>query len=140
VMQATPAQLVAVHDVTASYQRRKEARSALVISGSAENVGSEPLQLVQLAAVLRDGGHHSLASQAVYCGNNLSTVMVGQMTPHEVEFFQKLPPPRTFSLQPSSSCSFVVVFLEPPSGANGFDISVAQAVPQAAPPASDPAP
>jgi hypothetical protein len=99
----------------------------LVVTGIAENVGGHSLHAVQIAANLRDAAQHSIASRAVYCGNNLSATMVAQMTPHELEFFQKLDPPKTFSLDPSATSPFVIVFVDPPSMVNGFDVSVATA-------------
>ena len=133
VIPATPAKLVALRDVYATYQHSKEGRSTLVISGTAENVGTSSLRIVQLTATLRDAQRRPLASQAVYCGNSVSAGMVGQMTPHEIEFFQKLEPARTFALEPSASCRFVAVFMDPSSRAHAYDVSVSQAVPGTVP-------
>jgi predicted Zn finger-like uncharacterized protein len=129
VIPTTPAKLVALRDVHAVYQRNREGRKALVISGTAENVGTASLSVVQLTAALRDAQRRSLASQAVYCGNSVSPGMVSQMTPHEIEFFQKLEPAKTFALEPSASCRFVAVFMNPPDNAQAYDISVSQAIP-----------
>jgi hypothetical protein len=131
-MPATTAQLVALRDVYASYQHSKDGQNRLVISGTAENVGTAPLRAVQLTAALRDGERRSLASRAVYCGNNMSAGMISQMTPHEIEFYQKLEPAKTFTLEPSASCRFVAVFINPPGAAHAYDVSVSQAVPGAA--------
>jgi hypothetical protein len=137
VMPATPAKLVALRGVDAGYQHSKEGQLALVISGTAENVGATSLSKVQLTAALRDGQRRSLASRAVYCGNSVSTGMVSQMTPHEIEFFQKLEPAGTFSLEPSAECRFVAVFMNPPKTAHSYDVSVSQAVPGVAPDEAD---
>jgi len=139
VVAATPAKLVALRDVYAVYQHGKEGQKTLVISGTAENVGTASLRIVQLTAALRDAEHRSLASQAVYCGNSVSAGMIGQMTSHEIEFFQKLEPARSFTLEPSASCRFVAVFMNPPSVAHAYDVSVSQAVPGAAPNVEEPA-
>jgi hypothetical protein len=90
------------------------------------------LHAVQIAASLRDATQRPLADRAVYCGNNLSAAMVRQMTPHEVEFFQKLDPPKTFTLDPSATSPFVIVFMDPPTGVIRFDVSVASALKSAA--------
>jgi hypothetical protein len=132
VVAATPAKLVALRDVYAVYQHGKEGQNRLVISGTAENVGTASLRIVQLTAALHDAERRSLRSQAVYCGNSVSAGMIGQMTPHEIEFFQKLEPARSFALEPSASCRFVAVFMNPPSAAHAYDVSVSQAVPGAA--------
>jgi len=139
VIPATPAKLVALRDVYAVYQRSKEGQNTLVISGTAENVGTASLRMVQLTAALRDAQRRSLASQAVYCGNSVSAGMISQMTPHEIEFFQKLEPARTFALEPSASCRFVAVFMNPPGGARAYDVSVSQAVPGTTPNVEEPA-
>jgi hypothetical protein len=118
-----------LRDVHAVYQHNREGRNALVISGTAENVGAASLSVVQLTAALRDAQHRPLASQAVYCGNSVSAGMVRQMTPHEIEFYQKLEPAKTFALDPSASCRFVAVFMNPPDNAQAYDISVSQAIP-----------
>jgi predicted Zn finger-like uncharacterized protein len=128
VIAATPAKLVALRDVHAVYQHNREGHNTLVISGTAENVGTASLSVVQLTAALRDAQHRPLASQAVYCGNSVSAGMVSQMTPHEIEFYQKLEPAKTFALEPSASCRFVAVFMNPPDTAQAYDISVSQAI------------
>ena len=140
VIPATPAKLVALRGVSALYQHSKEGQNTLVISGTAENVGSQSLRVVQLTAALRDGQRRALASQAVYCGNSVSKGMIGQMTPHEIQFFQRLEPARSFALEPAGSCRFVAVFMNPPGTAHGYDVSVSQAVPGTAPMAQDAAP
>jgi hypothetical protein len=53
--------------------------------------------------------------------------MVAQMTPHELEFFQKLDPPKAFTLEPSATTPFVIVFIDPPTAVSRFDVSVASA-------------
>jgi predicted Zn finger-like uncharacterized protein len=140
VQPATPAKLVALRDLNAVYQQGKEGRKALLVSGSAENVSTESLRLVQLTAAIHDAQGRSLASQAVYCGNNVSAGMVGQMTPHEIEFFQKLEPAKTFALEPSASCRFVAVFMNPPSTARAYDVAVSQAIAGTAQTVEDSAP
>jgi hypothetical protein len=132
VMPIAPARLVAMRDVHADYLRTKGGHVALVVTGIAENVGGAPLHAVQIAASLRDATQRPLADRAVYCGNNLSAAMVRQMTPHEVEFFQKLDPPKTFTLDPSATSPFVIVFMDPPTGVIRFDVSVASALKSAA--------
>ncbi|MGH8011987.1 MAG: DUF3426 domain-containing protein, partial [Candidatus Binataceae bacterium] len=124
----TPASLVALRNVSSHYQRLKDGHTALVITGAAENVAPNALHVVQVQVDLRDAGAREIAAQAVYCGNNLAPKMVGEMTPHEIEFFQRLSPPKSFALDPSAQCPFVLVFIDPPAGVSRFDISVAKAV------------
>ena len=124
----TPARLVAMGDVHSDYLRTKDGHTALVVTGIAQNVGGLPLHTVQIAASLHDTAQHTLANGAAYCGNNLSALTMAQMTPHELEFYQKLDPPKTFALQPGATSPFVIVFVDPPSAVSRFDVSVASAV------------
>jgi predicted Zn finger-like uncharacterized protein len=128
------ARRVALSQVQAQYASLKGNQTALVISGTAENLTASPLGAVQVEAALTAAGTQPLRSQAVYCGNSLSEKMLGEMTSHEIEFFEKLDAPKSFSLAPQASVPFVIVFIEPPAGAVHFELRVVRADP-AAPPA-----
>ncbi|MGA2411975.1 MAG: DUF3426 domain-containing protein, partial [Candidatus Binataceae bacterium] len=134
----TPARIVALRDVHSGYIHIKGGHTALMITGTAENVGLSPLHAIQIAVSLRDPARHGLASGAVYCGNNLSPSMAGKMTPHELAFFQQLDPPKAFALEPSSDAPFVIVFIDPPAAVSTFDLSVASATPAATLPPDNP--
>jgi predicted Zn finger-like uncharacterized protein len=129
----SPARRVALSQVEARYATLKGDQSALVISGTVENVTSTPLGAVQIQAALTGPTQESLRSQAIYCGNNLSSKMIGEMTPHEIEFFEKLDAPRNFTLAPQTSAPFVIVFIGPPTGAVHLQLRVVRADPAAAP-------
>ncbi len=128
------AQRVALGQVQAQYAKLKGNQAALVITGTVENLTSVPLGAVQIEAALTASNPEPLRSQAVYCGNSLSPKMIGEMTPHEIEFFEKLDAPRSFTLAPQGSAPFVIVFVAPPAGAGHFQLRVVRAEP-AAPPA-----
>ena len=106
-----------MRDVHADYLRTKGGHTALVITGiGGERRRPNRLHAIQIAVNLRDPRQRrSIATSTVYCGNNLSRSMVAQMTPHELEFFQKLDPPKTFTLDPSATSPFVIVFIDPPT-------------------------
>ncbi len=130
---ASGAVLVALRDVKTDYQKINGEHTALVITGNAENVGSQPLHTVAIAVSLLDNAQHDLGRQVVYCGNNLSNKMIGEMTPRELEFFQRLGPPKSFTLAPSALSAFVVVFVDPPSQVGRLAVSIAQTEPAASP-------
>jgi predicted Zn finger-like uncharacterized protein len=132
-----PAMLVALHDVHSEYRSLKGGHIALVITGSARNVGTRPLHLVEIDADLIGAGAHSIANQSVYCGNELSAKMLGEMTPREIEFSQGLSPQKAFAMEPAASAPFLMVFINPPAGADKIRVSVSRAVATATPPASD---
>lgn len=121
-----PAMLVALHDVRSEYRTLKGGQVALVISGTAQNVGGHRLHLVQIDADLL--GPHPLARQAVYCGNELSAKMLGEMTPREIEFSQGLSPQKSFAMEPSAAAPFLMVFINPPARAGKVRLSVSKAV------------
>jgi len=123
-----PAMLVALHDVHSEYRTLKGGQVALVITGTAQNVGGRRLHLVQIGADLIGGGAHSIARQSVYCGNELSAKMLGEMTPREIEFSQGLSPQKSFEMEPSSAAPFLMVFVNPPAGAGNLRLSVTNAV------------
>src|SRR5215472_9688726 len=123
-----PAMLVALRDVHADYQQIKGGQTALLMSGTAENVGGTPLHAVLLAVDLLDAGGKQLASNAAFCGNGLSAAMVGEMTPREIEFLQRLDPQKNFAVDPSKTAPFLLVFIDPPPKITNLRIEVAKAV------------
>jgi len=124
-----PAMLVALSDVQAEYRTLKGGHRALVITGTAENVGSRPLHVVQVAVDLLDGTQRELAGQASYCGNSLSSKMIGEMTPREIEFLQRLDPQKNFALEPEKSAPLLMIFIDPPAQVAKLRISVTGAEP-----------
>jgi predicted Zn finger-like uncharacterized protein len=126
-----PAMLVALHDVHSEYYTLKGGHVALVVTGNAQNVGPRPLHLVQIDADLIGDSAHPIASQSVYCGNELSTTMLSEMTPREIEFSQGLSPQKAFAMEPSASAPFLMVFIDPPAGAGQVRIAVMKAAPTA---------
>ena len=129
-----PAMLVALHDIHTEYRTLKGGQVALVITGTAQNVGAHPLHLVQVDADLLGDVGHPAASLGVYCGNELSTKMLSEMTPREIEFSQGLSPQKSFAIEPSSAAPFLMVFINPPAHAGNVRLSVSKAV------AADPEP
>ena len=122
-----PAMLVALHNVHSNYYELKGGHTALVITGTAQNVGSRPLHMVAIDADLIGTTPRPVASQSVFCGNELSAKMLGEMTPREIEFSQGLSPPKTFAMDPAASAPFLMVFIDPPTGAGKIRISVSKA-------------
>jgi predicted Zn finger-like uncharacterized protein len=123
-----PAMLVALHDIRTEYRTLKGGQVALIITGAAQNVGARPLHLVQIDADLLGDGARTAASLGVYCGNELSAKMLGEMTPREIEFSQGLSPQKSFAMEPSSSAPFLMVFINPPAHAGNVRLSVSKAV------------
>lgn len=124
-----PAMLVALHDVHTEYRTLKGGQVALVITGTAQNVGARPLHLVQIDAdLLGADGVRPLARRAVYCGVELSAKMLGEMTPREIEFSQGLSPQKSFAMEPSAAAPFLMVFINPPEHTANVRLSVSKAI------------
>jgi predicted Zn finger-like uncharacterized protein len=126
-----PAMLVALRGVSASYQEIKSGEPALVITGTAENVGDTPLHAILLSIDLLDGAQRQLAAQAAYIGNGLSPKMIGEMTPREIQFLQRLDPQKSFVVPPTGSAPFAIVFIKPPQRVAHLRIEVSKASPAA---------
>lgn len=137
VSPVVPAQRVALRDVRADYRRGRDGRLTLVVAGQAENVSAGALRTIRIKSRIWSSTGGAVAAREVYCGNSLTTRTVAQMTSHEIEFFEGLPPPKSFTLDSSSSCPFVIVFVDPPAQLSHFDVAVTEADPvgpdQAAP-------
>jgi predicted Zn finger-like uncharacterized protein len=126
----TPARIVALQNVRTEYLRSKGGRPALVVQGDARNLSAGTLHTIRITA------HFDLApgvagtTRDAYCGNSLGAQMINQMTPHEIEFYQRLPPPGGFTLAAAAACPFVIVLLDPPT-VQGLQLAVTEAEPAA---------
>ncbi len=128
-MPILPATLVALSDVHAAYRTIKGGHAALVVTGTARNVGPRPLHAIQIAVDLLDGQQRELAGQTTWCGNTLAPTMVAEMTPHELEFLERLEPQPGFVLDRSKEAGFELIFVDPPAGVTNLRITVAKAEP-----------
>ncbi len=124
--------MVAIADLQENYQTVKGTHHALVLTGVAKNNSTVSLHTVQIGVHLLDAAQHEVANSAVYCGTTLSPKMIAEMTPHELEFLQKLDPQKAFMLEPDHSAPFLVVFIDPPSGLSSFAVTVSKAQPAVA--------
>jgi hypothetical protein len=120
---------VSLRDVHAEYRVLDKHRHALIVSGRAENRGAEPLHAIQVGVSLVDTNQRPVVTQSVFCGDLVSPKIVSQMTPHELQFFQKLAPPRNFVLKSGDSTPFFVMFVNPPPGVANFQVSILKAEP-----------
>jgi predicted Zn finger-like uncharacterized protein len=125
----TPASLIRLADVHMEYRTLKGGKSALVVTGNAENVGSATLKSILIEVLLLNDSQRAVAREQAYCGNTLPAGMFAEMTPHELEFSLGLKPPKIFELPPSQAAPFMLVFLDPPPMATSLRIAVTQADP-----------
>ncbi len=120
--------MVALDNVHAYYEQLKDGHRALVIVGRATNGATMPLHVVEIDVRVLDASSRALATRSVYCGQTLSEQMIAQMTPHELEFLQKLLPQKTFVLDPTDKAPFVSVFIDPPTDVSRFAVSVTKVI------------
>ncbi len=123
--------LLSVSDVQSNYQTVKGGRAALVVVGAVKNNSTIPLHTVQIGVRLLDAAQRELANSAVYVGTTLSPRMISEMTPHELEFLQKLDPQKTFVLAPGHAAPFLMVFIDPPREVRHLALAIAKAQPPA---------
>jgi predicted Zn finger-like uncharacterized protein len=121
---------VKLDDVRVEYRQLNNNRLALVVSGSAHNQSAGALHTIEVAVNLVDSQQRSVVGQQVFCGNLLSPRFATEMTPHELQFFQKLAP-RNFILPSGESAPFMAVFVDPPAQAHGVVLAVVRAEPPA---------
>jgi hypothetical protein len=131
-----PAMLVSLRDVQTEHRVLKGGQPALVVTGSAQNVGRNPLHLVQIDGALLGPEGRPLSREIVFSGNELSAKMLGEMTPREIEFSQGLTPQKNFVMQPKASAPFVMIFMNPPDAARNVRIGVTKAIAPEGPPAA----
>src|SRR5262249_20643682 len=129
-----PAMLVSLRDVQSQYRVLKGGNPALVVTGTAQNVGRNPLHLVQIDGLLLGAEGRPLSHETVLCGNDLSAKMMDEMTPREIEFSQGMTPRNNFRIEPAASAPFLMIFQAPPGGASTVRIGVTKAVALHAPP------
>jgi predicted Zn finger-like uncharacterized protein len=122
---------VALSEVHAEYRLLDSSRRALIVSGRAENRGAEPLHTIEVGVSLVDNQRRPVTSQSVFCGDLVSPKIVSQMTPHELQFFQKLAPPKNFALKSGDSSPFFVMFINPPPNVANYQVSVIKVEPAA---------
>ncbi|HLX37679.1 MAG TPA: DUF3426 domain-containing protein, partial [Candidatus Binataceae bacterium] len=131
-VQPTPLEnMVSVSDVQSTYQRVKGGHAALVLTGTVKNNSDLALHRIQIGVRLLDAAQKPVASSAVYVGTTVSPHMLGEMTPHELEFLQKLDPQKNFVLDPGHAAPFLMVFIDPPAGLNHVAVAIAKAEPPA---------
>lgn len=124
--------MVALNSVRAYYEQIKDGGRALVIVGQATNGAATPLHMIQIGVRVLDASSRALAVSSVYCGQTLSEKMLAEMTPHEIEFLQKLPAQKSFVLEPTQTAPFVSVFINPPANPSRFAVSVVKVTEAAA--------
>jgi predicted Zn finger-like uncharacterized protein len=118
-----------VSEIQSSYQGIKGGHYALVLTGTVTNNSDVALHTIQIGVHLLDADQRELASSAVFCGTTLSPRMIGEMTPHELEFLQKLDPPKNFALAPAHAAPFLMVFIDPPRAVRHFAVAISRAQP-----------
>jgi predicted Zn finger-like uncharacterized protein len=128
---ATLESMVTVSDVQSSYQKIKDGHRALVLTGVAKNTSELPLHMVRVEVRLLDSTAKEIVASEVYCGTTLAPRMIGEMTPHELEFLQKLDPQKSFTLEAGHAAPFLMVFVDPPSNVSRFAVAISKAIPSA---------
>jgi hypothetical protein len=87
--------------------------------------------MVRVEVRLLDSTAKEIVASEVYCGSTLSPRMIGEMTPHELEFLQKLDPQKSFVLESGHAAPFLMLFVDPPGNVSRFAVAISKAIPSA---------
>ncbi len=117
---------ISLVDVHGRYERTKDGKVVLVITGKAVNQSADTLRSVQIVSVLQDAGEHPLERQVTACGNALEA-QIRELSLHQVSILRGIKPPADLAMQPGSNCPFVSIFTEVPPAAATFSTEVSRA-------------
>ena len=118
---------VALVDVQGTYQRSKEGKNFLLITGQALNNAPVPLTQVQVQAKLLNENGTVLEDKSAFCGNSIPSRVLRDLSLHVVEIIPRLKPGTRFLIEPGEKSPFVVVFTDVPTDVAEFTAEVAAA-------------
>ncbi|OFV86966.1 MAG: hypothetical protein A3J75_00370 [Acidobacteria bacterium RBG_16_68_9] len=122
---------VALVDVRGTYQRSKEGRNFLLITGQAVNNAPVPLMQVQVSAKLLDENGAVLDDKSAFCGAPISASVLRDLSLHVLERLPPLRPTNRFLIEPGERSPFVIVFTDVPPRVSTLTAEVAAAQRQA---------
>lgn len=126
IRERTGGEDVALSDLWGRYERTKEGKLVLVITGNAVNQAGESLRGVQVLCRLFAGSERPLDEQIVSCGTPMEA-KIGDLSVHQVAILRGIKPPTDLSVQPGGRCPFAALFFDVPETASGFSTEVARA-------------
>jgi len=118
---------VALIEVRGTYQRAKEGKNFLLITGQALNNAPVPLMQVQVHAKLLDGNGNVLDDKSAFCGNSVPASVLRDLSLHVVEIIPRLKPTNRFLIEPGEKSPFVIVFTDVAPRAAEFTAEVVAA-------------
>jgi hypothetical protein len=89
-------------DLRGEHERLKGDRPAFVITGHVINDSNAPVGAIQIEGLLYDDTEE-IARKIVFAGVKASRRLVKEWTPTEIEMFEKITPPKSYSLAPGAS-------------------------------------
>jgi hypothetical protein len=119
-----------VADLRGEHEQLRGGRPAFVITGRVINDSNAPVGAIQVEGLLY-GGTEEIAHKIVFAGVKASRHLVKEWTPVEIEMFEKITPPKSYSLAPGASEKFLIIFQGIPENAREFACRVVAAQPAA---------
>ena len=119
-----------VADLRGEHERLKGDRPAFVITGRVINDSNAPVGAIQVEGLLYDDTEE-IAHKIVFAGVKASRRLVKEWTPTEIEMFEKITPPKSYSLAPGASEKFLIIFQDVPGNAREFACRLVAAQPAA---------
>ncbi|HVN85585.1 MAG TPA: DUF3426 domain-containing protein [Candidatus Binatia bacterium] len=115
---------IVLSDVSGVYQRIKDGQTVFVITGRALNNAPVTVRNIEIVGRLYDNDNRQLDEKTIFCGNVISMKILRSLTQREVSILQNLKPPKRFGIAPGEESTFVIVFMQPPSGVTEFSSQV----------------
>jgi len=123
-----PLDRVYVTDLTGTHVLLKGDRPAFVIAGSVVNDSNSPIGAVQVEGYLYDDAEE-VARKMVFAGVKASQRLVKDWTPAEIEVFERITPPKRYTLASGDSDKFLIIFQEVPPDVSEFGCRLVAAKP-----------
>jgi hypothetical protein len=123
-----PLDRIYVTDLTGTQVRLKGDRPAFVIAGSVVNDSTSPVGAVQVEGYLYDD-EEEIARKTVFAGVKASQRLVKDWTPAEIEVFERITPPKRYTLASGDSDKFLIIFQKVPTDVREFGCRLIAAKP-----------
>jgi hypothetical protein len=103
---------VTLTGIEGHYERSREGKPVLLVTGQAHNQTSVSLNRIQIITKLFDGSNRQLDEQLAFCGHSVRPELVRDLTVRQIAILKGLKPPQRFNVQPGETCDFVTIFTE----------------------------
>lgn len=109
------------------YQQIKDNKRVFIISGRVVNTAPVAAHSIQVEGRIFNDNGGEVERKVIFCGNEVSTKVVENLSTQEISILQKLVPPKHFGVPPAQTTSFLIIFTDPPADVKEFSCRVVAA-------------